>query len=254
MKVRNKILILICSICLLNLGQLKAQDEVSQRSYDFLNWRVLFQMNGPNNWNAALNFVKPVNNRWALRFGINPIINFNRTIGDNPNQDFYSSYHSKLKNSKLGAEISLGGEFHLLEKGKLDPYIFFGTGIGGFVEISKRDRGYTLTNPESDGLTDFESSELNKSAPQLTIKPFGGFGLNYFFHPRVAFGIEYSLSPSMLLIKGTGKTKVETEWFYEDGTVEVEIVEDENKANAFYVNLSQQIGFHLIYILKSKAK
>jgi hypothetical protein len=234
-------------------GLVPAQELVEDnRDYDFTNWRVLFQMNGPNNWNAAVNFVKPIKPKWALRFGISPVVSFNRTLGDEPNGNMFLSFEAKSKVRRLGANVSLGAEFHFTQKGKVDPYILFGSGIGGFSETVKRSDAYTLVEASNSGQLSYESEEYSKSAPQLTINPFAGFGVNYFFHERLAFGIEYSISPRMDLIKGTTMTSRSSKETFEDGTIEDFSLEID--INTFFVNFNQQIGFHLIYTLRNEKK
>lgn len=249
----NKIIACVCCILFFNLVVLQAQEVVNDRDYNFKNWRVLFQMNGPNNWNAALNFVKPVNEKWALRLGISPIARLNRSIRDNNEPEEYSSFEIKNLNRRLGIDLSIGAEFHLLKKGKLDPYVFFGTGIGGFIESNRSTSSFVLIQPRSDGLVEFNSEEKSIGTPRLSVDPFAGFGVNYFFHERFAFGIEYSLSPNMILLNGNNRTtRVET-LTYDNGLVEVENFEIDNITNSFFIDLAQQIGFHMIYVLKKKA-
>ena len=248
----NKILSIFCCLCLLSFEPIQAQEEIGERSYDFDNWRVLFQMNGPNNWNGKLNFVTPVHAKWAIRFGINPIFSFNKTVGNNPDLSQYEFFDTETRNRQLGAEIGLGAEFHFIKKGKVDPYLFFGTGIGGFSERNKTTTSYQfLIQPAGQSL-EYERKETAKSAPQLTINPFVGIGVNYYFHENLAFGIEYSCSPNMTLIKGTTNTKIEEKNTFEDGTVVESNANIEVNRNAFFVRANPQIGFHLIFVFKNK--
>lgn len=233
-----------------------AQDEgvSNERPYNFEDWRVAFQMNGPNNWSAAINFIKPIHPKWALRLGFNPILSFNRTVGQNPDEERYEYYDDKSKNLKWGANISFGGEFHPVSKSKIDPYVLAGLGVGGFTEINKRLTDYRLLEAENSGLIQVEREAINRSAPILNIDPFGGFGVNYYFHERLAFGIEYSLSPNMNLVLGWREsTSTRTEYF-ENGNIEEENTTDDSRVNAFYLNVNQQIGFHMLYILSKRTK
>lgn len=228
------------------------ETEAIERPYNFDDWRVAFQMNGPNNWSAAINFIKPVHPKFALRIGVNPIISFNRSVGENPNENRYAYYDDKAKNLKWGANVSFGGEFHPVSKSKIDPYFITGLGVGGFTEVSKRITDYRLTEAETNGFIGSERESVNRGASSLNITPFGGFGVNYYFHERLAFGIEYTFSPNMNLVLGWRETETKETTYFDDGRQEEELANDALRINAFILNVNQQIGFHMIYILSKK--
>lgn len=246
----HKTIALTSFLLLFHLVSLKAQENLNDSNQDFTNWRVLFQMNGPNNWNAAINFVKPISNKWALRFGLSPVLSFNRSIQDNNDPQNYVSFEGKNRYRRLGMIFSFGGELHFLKKGKLDAYMIFGSGFGGFVEKNIRTNSYVLVNPRQDGLISFDSEENSIGTPRLSLNPFSGFGVNYFFHERFAFGLEYSVSPNMIFLKGNNKSERTETLRYSDGRVEMIEVISNNNTNSIFLDFTQQIGFHMIYVIQ----
>lgn len=256
---KNPIFVLrvtILSICLgAFIGDTWAQTDSNQsKDYDFENWRVLFQMNGPNNWNASLNFVKPIKPKWALRFGLSPTISYSRTKGDSNEPDVYVFYDDISKTKRFGAKFSLGAEFHFLQKSKIDPYVLMGSGLGMFAERTDRFRNYEYQEVAPNDLLEYESNSINKGAPRISISPFAGFGVNYFFNSRMAIGAEYSLSPNMILVKGNTNQKATIIRTYENGAVETTTNDSESKSNAFYLDFVQQVGVHFIYVLNNGDK
>ena len=219
------------------------------QNVNFKNWRILLQVNGPTDWNASLNAVKPICSKWALRFGVSPIISFDRTKGNEPTSTIYVFYKDAVKAKKLGAEFSLGAEYHLLKNSKVDPYVLMGSGISAFVQVVTRETNYELQVPDASGLVEFKNDTKTKGAPRVSFNPFVGFGFNYFFHPRMAIGAEYSIGPNMILVKGNNTIVSNDSGVYDTGDEVAFTTEYKEQVNAFYLNVNQQVGLHFIFIV-----
>ena len=223
----NLAIAILCFSCIAILQPLHAQGTEDEGNYDFQNWRVILQLSGPTNWNASINFVKPLSAKWAFRFGFSPLVSFNRTKGSDNNSPSYIYYDDLNKSKKLGAGLTLGAEYHFLSNLKLDPYILMGNGCGIFVESSNRTTAYELADPVPGGYFKYESNTTSKGAPQFAFDPFAGFGFNYFFNPQMAIGAEYSIGPSMILLKGKTKRKTRQVENYLNGDELIFTSEDE---------------------------
>ena len=139
---------------------------------DFANWRVLMQVDGPSNWRASINAVKPLNSKWTIRMGLSPLFSFYQVKSGKDFPIQYSSFESLNKSKSFGVEFSLGTEYHILQQSKVDPYNFFGSGFGISNQRSYRETNYEYRVADLFGLLARSSESTWKGAPKLSFNPF----------------------------------------------------------------------------------
>lgn len=244
---------LLLTCLMIGYSALYSQEKAKEdnRDYNFKNWRVLFQMNGPT-WSGSVNFVKPSSEQWAFRIGFSPDIRFTKNSSDNFNDLDDDLFESRSTSKRFGGAVSLGAEYHLLKKKKLDPYVLMGLALGLTLERSDRLSSWTYEEPFANNIISREREEKIKGAPRFGITPFAGFGVNYYFHEKLAFGVEYGLRTFTSILKGTTSSEESVKETFTDGSVDVIESDTDLKQTSFNFGITQTIGFHIIYIMSAK--
>ena len=114
---------------------------------------------------------------------------------------------------------------------------------------NKRVENIKYISSQFYGLIKSSNSTKSKEIPQISINPFGSFGVNYFITPRFAIGAEYGIGPKIDFSNGKRLVKINNTFTYDDGSSVNITEENESPASKnLEVNLNQQVGLHFIYV------